>query len=212
MTQATQVEVKERRPVLYRVWLWVVEWGVALRDALDEGAWVEYPLLELRDLAALHERTMADLAATRAANAELAKELTRVRLRQQAQGDELDAAWSTERRLLAELARVAAERDGLKNGETASGLSPAEVERLALLGMAAGKLAAEAAKVVLFGWASPAPATGRPAYADVEHGMGRLAAIVELMVEGGDVRGGDVRAHACRAKERMGEQVTRQGR
>ena len=98
----------------------------------------------------------------------------------------------------------------LENGETASGLSLAEVERLALLVMAAGKMAAEAGKVVLHGWASPSPATGRPIYADVERGMGRVAAAMELMMDVGDVRGGDVRAHAGRTRARIGEQATRQ--
>lgn len=98
----------------------------------------------------------------------------------------------------------------LEDGMTASGLSPAEVERLALLAMAAGKLSAEAAKVVLYGWASPSPCSGRPAYVDVERGIGRLQAAAELMTEAGDVRGGDVRAYGVRAKERLGEQVTRQ--
>lgn len=103
-----------------------------------------------------------------------------------------------------------AELQALKNGETATGLSPAEVERLALLAMAAGKLAGEAAKVIMYGWGSPSPQTGRPAYMDVEHGMGRLAAAVELMVGAGDVRAGDIHAHTSRAKLRMGEQATRQ--
>jgi hypothetical protein len=98
----------------------------------------------------------------------------------------------------------------LEDGMTASGLSPAEVERLALLAMAAGKLAAEAAKVVLYGWDSPSPCTGRPAYVDIERGIGRLQAAAELMDEAGDVRGGDVRAYGARAKERICEQVTRQ--
>lgn len=98
----------------------------------------------------------------------------------------------------------------LESGMTASGLSPAEVERLALLTMAAGKLAAEASKVILYGWGSPSPTTGRPAYSDVEHGMGRVKASIELMTDAGDVRRGDVRAHAGRAKQRIGEQATRQ--
>lgn len=93
--------------------------------------------------------------------------------------------------------------DALESGKTASGLSPAQVERLALLAMAAGKLAAEVGKVILYGWASRAPGSKRPAYADVERGMGRVQAMTELMAEAGDVRGGDVRAHAARTKERI---------
>jgi len=109
-----------------------------------------------------------------------------------------------------QLAEAREKLKDLENGRTASGLSPAEVERLALLTMAASKLAADAAKVVLYGWGSPSPCTGRPVYVDVERGMGRLQAAQELMVEACDVRGGDVRAYAVRAKERTGEQVTRQ--
>lgn len=110
----------------------------------------------------------------------------------------------------AELAETKERLRALEEGLTASGLSPAEMERLALLAMGAGKLAAEAAKVVLFGWGSPSPHTGRPHYVDVERALGRLQAVAELMVEGGDVRGGDIRAHGFKAKERIGEQVTRQ--
>lgn len=109
-----------------------------------------------------------------------------------------------------QLAEAKDKLQALENGMTAAGLSPAEVERLALLSMAAGKLSAEAAKVVLYGWGSPSPSTGRPAYVDVERGLGRLQAMAELMAKAGDVRGGDVRAYGCRAKERIGEQATRQ--
>lgn len=121
---------------------------------------------------------------------------------------EREVAYSKEqRRINVELlARCAA----LENDRTASGLSAAEVERLALLAMAAGKLAADASKVTLHGWKSSSPFTGRPAYTEVEHSMGRLAAAVELMVEGGDVRGVELRAHAARAKQRIGDQATRQ--
>lgn len=105
---------------------------------------------------------------------------------------------------------VFADLEALKNAETAAGLSPAEVERLALLSMASAKLAADAAKVILYGWGSPSPHSGRPAYADVERGMGKLAATMNLMEDAGDVRGGDIHAHAGRAKQRIGEQVTRQ--
>ena len=112
------------------------------------------------------------------------------------------------RELRSELDEALAQRDALKNGMTASGLSAAEVERLALLAMASGKLAAEAAKVMLHGWGSPSPCTGRPAYTDVERAMGRVHAAAEMMTEAGDVRGGDVRAHAGRARQRMKESVS----
>lgn len=114
-------------------------------------------------------------------------------------GRELARSKETQR----QLEEALAQRKALMSGMTASGLSAAEVERLALLAMAAGKLAAEAAKVILHGWGSPSPGTGRPAYTDVERGMGRVAAAAEVMVEAGDVRGGDVRAHAGRAKQRI---------
>jgi hypothetical protein len=109
---------------------------------------------------------------------------------------ELREAW-------AECRQSQAECDGLMNGKTASGLSPAQVERLARLGMYAGKLAAEANKALLFGWASQGPGSGRPVYVDVERGMGCVLAAIELMDDAGDVRGADVRAHAGRAKERV---------
>lgn len=96
----------------------------------------------------------------------------------------------------------------LVDGLTESGLSPAQLERLALCVMAAGKLAAEAAKVVLNGRDSRSPFTGRPAYAELEHGIGRLRAVVEVMAEAGDVRRGDVREHAERARQRIVEQAT----
>ncbi len=113
---------------------------------------------------------------------------------------ELARSAALQRRLDDALARC----EALAAGGTASGLSAAEVERLALLAMAAGKLAAEAAKVVLYGWGTKSPHTGRPAYADVERGMGRVTAAVQGMVEAGEVRGGDVHAHAGRAKQRIG--------
>lgn len=106
--------------------------------------------------------------------------------------------------------KMLARNRALEDGETASGLSAAEVERLALLAMAAGKLAADVAKVILHGWKSPSPFTGRPIYTEVEHSMGRLNAAADVMAEAGDVRDGDVHAHGRRAKERLGEQMTRQ--
>ncbi len=109
-----------------------------------------------------------------------------------------------------QLAEAKEKLQALENGMTAAGLSPAEVERLALLAMAAGKLAGEAAKVVLYGWGSPSPCTGRPAYVDVERGLGRVQALAELMAEASDVRGGDVRAYQAKSRERIGEQATRQ--
>jgi hypothetical protein len=112
---------------------------------------------------------------------------------------------------LAECAKTEARCDALEDGLTASGLSAAEVERLALLAMAAGKLAAESAKVILYGWSSRSPGARRPAYVDVERGLGRVQALCALMVDAGDVRGGDVRAHETRSRERVGEQMTRQG-
>lgn len=126
--------------------------------------------------------------------------------------------WKGKYERLAECNKAALEKNlkmltrnrALEDGETASGLSAAEVERLALLAMAAGKLAADVAKVILHGWKSPSPFTGRPIYTEVEHSLGRLDAAAELMGDAGDVRGGDVYAHACRTRKRLDEQMTRQ--
>lgn len=108
---------------------------------------------------------------------------------------------------LAECKATEARCDALEDSRTGSGLSAAEVERLALLMMAAGKLAAEAAKVVLHGWASRSPATGKPTYVDVERALGRVMAAQQGMVDAGDVRGGDVRAYARDAVGRIGGQA-----
>lgn len=126
------------------------------------------------------------------------------------QAAELESELARGRELRKCVVQALAERDALKSGTTAQGLSAAEVERLALLAMAAGKLAAEAAKAIVYGWKSPSPDTGRPSYVDVERGMGRVSAAAELMAEAGDVRGADVRAHGCRALERLRGQATRQ--
>lgn len=184
------------------IWKQVVEW-VAWRRRLPLKfrAAQELMLLEQQRLKARCEKVeagmRAELERERAFSKAVGMQLLEVR-------EELRAAW-------AEARASEAKCDALRDGQTLSGLSPAEVERLALLVMAAGKLSAEAAKVVLYGWGSPSPCTGRPAYVDVERGMGRLAAAAELMAEAGDVREGDVRAYGVRAKERMAEQATRQG-
>ncbi|MGA9071030.1 MAG: hypothetical protein WB424_12285 [Terracidiphilus sp.] len=117
---------------------------------------------------------------------------------------EYDREAALNRETMQKYVELRTERDALLGGRTRSGLTPVEMERLAQISMAAGKLAAEAAKVMVFGWQSPSPLTNRPGYADLERAMGRMQAVMGLMVQAGDVRGGDVMSHAQWARKRLG--------
>jgi hypothetical protein len=119
------------------------------------------------------------------------------------QREELRAAHETQEASEARCRNLEARCKALEEGKTLSGLSAAEVERLAQLMMASGKLAAEAAKVVLYGWAQPSPLTGRPKRVDLERGLGKVQALTAILVNEGAARSGEVRGHAAREIERI---------
>lgn len=71
------------------------------------------------------------------------------------------------------------------------GLTPGEIERLAILAEECGEAAQAIGKVLRFGWESSSPyrgANGRTNRADLERELGNIRAVVNLMLDAGDVR------------------------
>lgn len=69
-----------------------------------------------------------------------------------------------------------------------SGLSPAEIERLAILGEECGEVVKTVGKVLRFGWDSQSPYGGKTNVVALEREIGSVRAIVNLMLDAKDVR------------------------
>lgn len=74
------------------------------------------------------------------------------------------------------------------------GLSPAEIERLAILSECCGQVVQAVGKVSRFGWQSQSPYGGKTNLVALEREIGNLRAIVTLMIDCKDVRLGDVQS------------------
>ena len=68
------------------------------------------------------------------------------------------------------------------------GLMPGEIERLALLAEECGEVARSVGKVLRWGWESESPYTGRTNREQVERDIGSVRAVVNLMLDAGDVK------------------------
>lgn len=68
------------------------------------------------------------------------------------------------------------------------GLSPAEIERLALLAEECGGVAQAVGKVLRHGWESSSPYGGRPNRSSLEREVGQLRAVMTLMLDEGDMQ------------------------
>lgn len=88
-------------------------------------------------------------------------------------------------RLEGELQKVAlwgARRESLPD------LTPAEIERLAILAEECGEVVQAVGKVLRFGWESSSPyGSGRPNRSSLEHEIGNVRAIVNLMLDADDL-------------------------
>lgn len=67
------------------------------------------------------------------------------------------------------------------------GLTPAETERLAMLAETCGEVVQAVGKVLRHGWESQSPYGGRPNRVSLEREIGQVRAIVNLMLDSGDV-------------------------
>jgi hypothetical protein len=74
------------------------------------------------------------------------------------------------------------------------GLSAAEIERLAMLQEECGEVIHAAAKVLRHGWESQSPYGGKPNRVALEREIGNVRAVVNLMLDAGDVRLRDVQS------------------
>jgi NTP pyrophosphatase (non-canonical NTP hydrolase) len=84
---------------------------------------------------------------------------------------------------------------GLQNESNGlPGLTAAEIERLAILGEECGEIAQAVGKVLRHGWESQSPYGGKPNRVALEREIGNVRAVVNLMLDAGDVRLGDVQA------------------
>lgn len=74
------------------------------------------------------------------------------------------------------------------------GLSPAEIERLAILAEECGEVVQAVGKVLRHGWESQSPYGGKTNRVALEREIGNVRAIVNLMLDSRDVRLGDVQS------------------
>jgi NTP pyrophosphatase (non-canonical NTP hydrolase) len=98
-----------------------------------------------------------------------------------------------DRRRIEALEKEAAVRNELACCEgslSVPGLSPGEVERLAILAEECGEVSQAIGKVLRFGWESTSPYGGRPGRPNrgaLEREIGNVRAIVNLMIDAGDL-------------------------
>lgn len=85
------------------------------------------------------------------------------------------------------------------------GLTPAQIERLALLMEDCGEVVKMAAKTLRHGYASASPYGGPMNRILLERKMGHVRAAIEMMEHAGDVRGGDIRYHKRRKVSSVGK-------
>jgi len=81
------------------------------------------------------------------------------------------------------------------------GLTPAEIERLALLTQECGEMARSIGKILRSGWKGDGGLTTR---VTLERGMGEMRAAVDMLLDAGDVRRGDV-THWYRERRDAGD-------
>ncbi|UWZ84635.1 hypothetical protein [Occallatibacter riparius] len=79
-------------------------------------------------------------------------------------------------------------------GYEVPGLTPAEIERLALLAEECGEAVQAVCKVLRHGWESQSPYGGKTNRVALEREIGNVRAVVNLMLDEKDVRLGDVQA------------------
>ncbi len=87
-----------------------------------------------------------------------------------------------------ELARSESELMRIEASCALPGLSPGEIERLAILAEECGEVAQAVGKVLRFGWEGQSPYGGRVNRVAVEREIGNLRAIVNLMLDADDLR------------------------
>lgn len=96
--------------------------------------------------------------------------------------------------------RCASAEQGLRRHERTAalaglpGLTPAETERLAMLAETCGEVVQAVGKVLRHGWESQSPYGGRPNRVSLEREIGQVRAIVNLMLDSGDVELGKLQA------------------
>ena len=82
-------------------------------------------------------------------------------------------------------------------------LTPAEIERLAMLMEECGEVIQAAGKILRHGWASQSPYGGKTNRVALERELGDVRAMVNVMIDAGDVRLADVQSWQRRKRERM---------
>ena len=82
--------------------------------------------------------------------------------------------------------------DDLERSESIPGLTSAEIERLAVLAGECGRVAQGVSKVLRHGWHGVSSSGVPTNRVILERGMGEMRATIELMLDAGDVRRGDV--------------------
>lgn len=98
--------------------------------------------------------------------------------------------------LEARMRQMERERNAMLFGDV-PGLTPAEIERLAILAEECGEVVRAVGKVFRFGWESQSPYKlqgGRSNRAELEQEIGHVRAAVNLMLDAEDLRLGDVQA------------------
>jgi hypothetical protein len=90
------------------------------------------------------------------------------------------------------LRRLAAAGEAEAAAAEVPGLTAAQVERLALLAEECGEVAQAVCKVLRHGWRSRSPFGGPINRVALERGMGDVRAAIDMMIQAGDVRRGDI--------------------
>jgi len=103
----------------------------------------------------------------------------------------LDAAENEVWRLRDENAALRSAQHAMLIGNV-PGLSPAEIERLALLVEECGEAMQAAGKVLRHGWRSSSPFGGPPNNVALEREIGDVHAACDLLIASDDMRGGDI--------------------
>ena len=83
------------------------------------------------------------------------------------------------------------------------GLTPAEIERLAILAEECGEVVQAVGKVLRHGWESQSPYGGKPNRQALEREIGNVRAVVNLMLDSGDVRLAELQAWQRRKREQV---------
>jgi hypothetical protein len=91
------------------------------------------------------------------------------------------------------LKRVAGAAERETGAADLPGLTPGEIERLALIAEACARVAAEAGWVLREGWRAPAPSRALPNCVALERELGRVWCVISLMHDAGDVRTSEMR-------------------